>query len=167
MVSWKKKMQRSRELISCSLGCKFDEPDESRALDASFGSPKRDGEASESRNIENIKVGCQRRMNCQILKWLAYYGENDGSNSYTNLLNALTIQKSFKSIHSIVSQVEEKGMKPDSVFFNALINACAEYGNMEEAKETFKKIKYSGIVPTTSTYNALIKGYEIGGLIFP
>ncbi|PPS02273.1 hypothetical protein GOBAR_AA18370 [Gossypium barbadense] len=53
--------------------------------------------------------------------------------------------------------------KPDSIFFNAVINAFSECGNIEEAMETFWKMRESGLKPTTSTYNTLIKGYGIAG----
>jgi pentatricopeptide repeat domain-containing protein 1 len=54
-------------------------------------------------------------------------------------------------------------MNPDSIFFNAVINAFSESGNMESAMETFWKMQENGIKPTTSTYNTLIKGYGIAG----
>lgn len=83
--------------------------------------------------------------------------------TYTTLLNALTTQKYFKPIHSIVSLVEEKQMKPDSRFFNALENAFAEFGNIEDAKKVVQKMKESGLKPSACTYNTLIKGYGIAG----
>ncbi|KAL2901975.1 hypothetical protein RDABS01_027057 [Bienertia sinuspersici] len=52
-------------------------------------------------------------------------------------------------------------MEPDSVFLNAVINAYAESGNMEEAKKAFVKTRYYGYRPSTSTYNTLIKGFGI------
>ncbi|KAE8688068.1 Pentatricopeptide repeat-containing protein [Hibiscus syriacus] len=54
-------------------------------------------------------------------------------------------------------------MKPDSIFFNAVINAFAECGNIEEAMENFWKMRESGLKTTSSTYKTLMKGYGIAG----
>ncbi|KAL0553208.1 hypothetical protein IC582_007096 [Cucumis melo] len=83
--------------------------------------------------------------------------------TYTSLLTALTVQKRFNCIYSVIQMVEEKGMIPDSIFFNAVINAFSEAGKVEEAMLTFRKMKASGLRPITSTFNTLIKGYGIAG----
>ncbi|KAI3454065.1 hypothetical protein Pfo_010728 [Paulownia fortunei] len=66
--------------------------------------------------------------------------------TYTTLLASLT-----------------SGMEPDSVFFNAVVNAFSESGDMEGAMKMFSNMKEKGMKPTTSTFNTLIKGYGIAG----
>jgi len=43
----------------------------------------------------------------------------------------------FESIPSLLAQVELAGIRPDSIFFNALINAFVEAKRMGEAISTF------------------------------
>lgn len=98
-----------------------------------------------------------------IFKTLIEAGHKPSLITYTTHLAAMTVQKQYSSIRSIISQVEQSGTKPDSIFFNAVINAFSESGNMEDALETLQKMKELGLQPTTSTYNTLIKGYGIAG----
>lgn len=98
-----------------------------------------------------------------VFKTLAEAGHKPSLISYTTLLAAMTVQKQYGSISSIVSEVEQSGTKPDSIFFNAVINAFSESGNMEDAVQALLKMKALGLNPTTSTYNTLIKGYGIAG----
>ncbi|XP_020596184.1 pentatricopeptide repeat-containing protein At5g25630-like [Phalaenopsis equestris] len=81
--------------------------------------------------------------------------------TYTTLLTALTDQKKFDFITSLISDVEKNNLKPDSIFFNAVINAFSEAGKVDEALKTFQQMKISGCKLTTSTFNTLIKGYGI------
>ncbi|KAL6006228.1 hypothetical protein ACLOJK_040274 [Asimina triloba] len=60
-------------------------------------------------------------------------------------------------------KVEDNGMKPDSIFFNAIINGLSEAGKTEEMTKTFQKMMESGCKPQTSTFNTLIKGYGKAG----
>jgi pentatricopeptide repeat domain-containing protein 1 len=83
--------------------------------------------------------------------------------TYTILLTALTNQRMFESISSLIAQVEVAGIRPDSIFFNALINAFVEAKRICEAINTFWKMKHYGCYPTTSTFNTLIKRYGIVG----
>nr|AAO64862.1 At5g25630 [Arabidopsis thaliana]BAC41864.1 unknown protein [Arabidopsis thaliana] len=98
-----------------------------------------------------------------VFKTLAETGHRPSLISYTTLLAAMTVQKQYGSISSIVSEVEQSGTKLDSIFFNAVINAFSESGNMEDAVQALLKMKELGLNPTTSTYNTLIKGYGIAG----
>lgn len=67
------------------------------------------------------------------------------------------------SIPLVLSKLEDDGLKPDTIFFNAVINALSESRNVEEAMKIFKKMMESGCKPTIRTFNTLIKGYGMIG----
>ncbi|KAJ0253196.1 Pentatricopeptide repeat-containing protein [Hirschfeldia incana] len=114
--------------------------------------------------LMNVLIERGRPHEAQTLfKTLSETGHRPSLITYTTLLAAMTVQKQYGSITSIVSEVEQSGTKPDSIFFNAVINAYSESGNVEEAVQALLKMKGLGLNPTTSTYNTLIKGYGIAG----
>ncbi|KAF8099336.1 hypothetical protein N665_0245s0015 [Sinapis alba] len=128
------------------------------------------GEGSSCRTVRsrtklmNVLIERGRPHEAQTLfKTLAETGHRPSLITYTTLLAAMTVQKQYGSISSIVSEVEQSGTKPDSIFFNAVINAYSESGNVEDAVQALLKMKGLGLNPTTSTYNTLIKGYGIAG----
>uniref|UniRef100_A0A1J3HSB5 Pentatricopeptide repeat-containing protein n=1 Tax=Noccaea caerulescens TaxID=107243 RepID=A0A1J3HSB5_NOCCA len=128
------------------------------------------GEGSSCRTVRsrtklmNVLIERGRPHEAQtVFKTLAETGHRPSLITYTTLLAAMTVQKQYGSISSIVSEVEQSGTKPDSIFFNAVINAFSESGNIEDAVQALLKMKKLGLNPTTSTYNTLIKGYGIAG----
>ncbi|CAH8271804.1 unnamed protein product [Arabidopsis lyrata] len=100
-----------------------------------------------------------------IFNTLIEEGHKPSIITYTTLVTALTRQKHFHSLLSLISKVQKNGLRPDTILFNAIINASSESGNLDQAMKIFEKMKESGCKPTASTFNTLIKGYgKIGKL---
>lgn len=86
----------------------------------------------------------------------------DGSEPSIQVYNAMmgvyARLGNFKKVQELISLVKDKGLEPDLVSFNTLINARAKAHSMGRGKavELLDEVKKSGLRPDTITYNTLI-----------
>ena len=58
--------------------------------------------------------------------------------------------------------MEEQGVVPDSITYNALISACEKGEQFEKALAVFSALERQGVVPDAMTCNALLSACEKG-----
>jgi pentatricopeptide repeat protein len=74
------------------------------------------------------------------------------------------IKKSdLEGAFACLKAMEEAGVDPDVITYNALISACEKAGEVETALTTFNDMRAAGIIPNLITYNALISACEKAG----
>jgi len=91
--------------------------------------------------------------------------------TYSTLLKSIknfqpdeeNIEKAFE-ILKIVRLSKAKGMQPDEIFYNCILETCVKYGKMEQAEIVFNDMKESAMItPSKVTYSILIKGFGNSG----
>ncbi|MBW8831171.1 MAG: hypothetical protein JF606_17460 [Burkholderiales bacterium] len=65
----------------------------------------------------------------------------------------------------VKAMVEQAGVDPDVITYNALISACEKAGKVERALEIFEGMRAAGIIPNVITYSALISACEKAGKV--
>ena len=56
--------------------------------------------------------------------------------------------------------MQQQGIVPDGIIYNALISACAKGKKLGQGLGIFRAMQRQGIVPDVITYNALISACE-------
>jgi pentatricopeptide repeat protein len=87
--------------------------------------------------------------------------------TYSTLLKSIknyqpdeeSIEKAFE-ILKIVRLSQAKGVKPDEIFYNCILETCVKYGKMEAADVVFNDMKENALItPSKITYSIMIKGF--------
>jgi pentatricopeptide repeat protein len=94
------------------------------------------------------------------------YGIEPDIYTYSTLLKSIknyqpdekNIERAFE-ILKIVKLSKTKGIRPDEILYNCIIDTCVKYNKMEQATAVFSDMKDAGISPSKITYAIMIRGY--------
>jgi len=86
--------------------------------------------------------------------------------TYSTLLKSIknyepdqkNIERAFE-ILKIVKLSKTKGIKPDEILYNCILDTCVKYGKMEQAEVVFNDMKDAMVTPSKITYAIMIRGY--------
>lgn len=86
--------------------------------------------------------------------------------TYSTLLKSIknyepdqkNIERAFE-ILKIVKLSKTKGIKPDEILYNCILDTCVKYAKMEQAEVVFDDMKDAMINPSKITYAIMIRGY--------
>jgi pentatricopeptide repeat protein len=68
------------------------------------------------------------------------------------------IERAF-DILKIVKLSKAKGIKPDEILYNCILDTCVKYNRMEQADSVYKDMFQAGVPPSKITYAIMIRGY--------
>jgi len=86
--------------------------------------------------------------------------------TYSTLLKSIknyepdqkNIERAFE-ILKIVKLSKTKGIKPDEILYNCILDTCVKYNKMEQAQAVYNDMKDATIQPSKITYAIMIRGY--------
>ncbi|KAK2425114.1 pentatricopeptide repeat-containing protein, mitochondrial [Trifolium repens] len=76
---------------------------------------------------------------------------------YSDTILLLAKNKMIETVEEMFNRVVEKGLKPDTRFFNEMIGAYLQVGNTEKAMDFYRSMKDSGCLPDELTFTILIR----------
>ncbi|CAK9133321.1 unnamed protein product [Ilex paraguariensis] len=80
-----------------------------------------------------------------------------------NILEKATMNNRLEKAYEMLKDLEEAGVKPDSVTYNTLISYFSETGDFRTAHTLMRRMVKEGLVPTVVTYGTLIHAYCLVG----
>ena len=94
------------------------------------------------------------------------YGIEPDIYTYSTLLKSIknhepdhkNIERAF-NILKIVKLSKAKGIKPDEILYNCILDTCVKYNRIKQAESVFADMKEAKIVPSKITYAIMIKAY--------
>jgi pentatricopeptide repeat protein len=72
--------------------------------------------------------------------------------------NQTNIERAF-NILKIVKLSKTKGIKPDEILYNCILDTCVKYNRISQAESIFQDMKDAKIMPSKITYAIMIRGY--------
>jgi pentatricopeptide repeat protein len=94
------------------------------------------------------------------------YGLEPDIYTYSTLLKTIKnyepdeqyIERAF-DILKIVKLSKAKGIKPDEILYNCILDTCVKYNRMEQAESIYRDMFQAGVTPSKITYAIMIRGY--------
>ena len=86
--------------------------------------------------------------------------------TYSTLLKSIknyqpdekNVERAF-NILKIVKLSKTKGIKPDEILYNCILDTCVKYSRMDQAEAVFLDMKEANITPSKITYAIMIRGF--------
>jgi len=86
--------------------------------------------------------------------------------TYSTLLKSIknyqpdekNVERAF-NILKIVKLSKAKGIKPDEILYNCILDTCVKYNRMEQAESVYLDMKEANVNPSKITYAIMIRGY--------
>ncbi|XXG40292.1 hypothetical protein AAC387_Pa01g1049 [Persea americana] len=106
----------------------------------------------------------------KIFQKMKQLGVERSIRSYDTLFKNILIWGFFLSLrietaYRFLDDMKNRGIDPNDVTYNTLINGCCRIKKMEDANKFFLEMKERNLVPNVITYTTMIKGYVSVGQV--
>eukprot|EP00931_Biecheleriopsis_adriatica_P106333 TRINITY_DN8079_c3_g1_i5.p3 TRINITY_DN8079_c3_g1~~TRINITY_DN8079_c3_g1_i5.p3 ORF type:complete len:122 (-),score=24.85 TRINITY_DN8079_c3_g1_i5:105-470(-) len=81
---------------------------------------------------------------------------------FTKRISTYAKTKQVNKAFEVFEEMQQRGVQPNAITFNALINACGKGSQAEKAVEVFEEMQQRGLTPDVITYSALISACAKG-----